>query len=59
MFDTAFGAYAKHQTELDTIAREIVNTYRRTGNLQFSISVDDDLSPKDLEYIEKRVKEFV
>ena len=58
-FDTAFGAYAKHQTELDNIAQKIVDTYRQTGNTQIKIDIDDDLSEEDMKYIEKQVKKFV
>lgn len=57
MFSTAFGAYAKHETELEYIINEIVNHVRRTGDIHFSIPIDDDLSPKDIEYIKEKVSE--
>ena len=55
----AFSPYAKHQTELDDIVKQIVDTYKKTGQTQISFSVDDDLSPKDLEYIEEQVKKYI
>jgi hypothetical protein len=54
----AFSGFAKHEQEKENIIKKIVNHYRMTGELQFSIDLSgyDDFSDSDLEYIQREVR---
>ena len=52
--NVAFSAYAKHQQELEDIIEYIVQE-ARAGRCDFSLSLWDELSDADVEYIEKEV----
>lgn len=52
--NVAFSAYAKHQQELEDIIDFIVQTIE-AQKCDFSLSLWDELSESDVEYIEKEV----
>lgn len=52
VLDSAFMGYI-HQCYLDSIVRSILNS----GQLHMSISLEEDLTEEDLEYIKKSISD--
>ena len=54
VLNRAFSPYAKHEQEKEDVIKMIVEA-ARLGTTSMSISLDDDFSAEDAEYIEKEV----
>lgn len=53
-----FLGFMAHQKDLDNLAQQIVNEYRR-GNTSFTARAAWDLSQSDLTYIEDKVTKML
>ena len=53
-----FLGFMVHQNDLDNLAQQIVNEYRK-GNTTFTAQASFELSPADLAYVEDKVTKML